>query len=255
MEDQIYTDLYWSTLPLLIIQTMLISTIVVFAFSRKLRLSREEVLSLGDSVPLPSFIREWWFWFNRPILRFFIRNNISANAVTTLSLFLAAISGYLFHLGQIGAAGWMMILSGTCDFIDGKIARATKTETKSGAFYDSTLDRISETFTFLGLISYFRDGWMLWFTLLAYIGSMMVSYTRARSEGLGIPFYKGFMQRPERMVYISVGAIFSPILVFIYYEWLGPVHYLVMFELILIGIMSNVVVLIRTIDIMRKKYK
>lgn len=255
MESQIYQELYWSALPLFFIQTMLIITMVVFAFSKKLRLSKEEVDSLGDSVPLPSFIREWWFWFNRPILHFFIKNNISANAITTLSLFLAACSGYLYHLGEIGAAGWMMILAGTCDFIDGKIARATGTETKSGAFYDSTLDRIAETLTYVGLISYFRESWMLWFTLLAYIGSMMVSYTRARSEALGISIYRGFMQRPERMVYLSVGSIFSPILVFLYYEWLGPYHYIVMAELVFIGVMSSLVVLIRIIEVMRKKYK
>ena len=100
-----------------------------------------------------------------------------------------------------------MGISGIFDLADGLVARIGKKETKFGALLDSSIDRYSELAIFVGLAVLYRGDSGLYAVMLALAGSMMVSYTKARAEGLGIPCNAGMLQRPERMVIVIVGAL------------------------------------------------
>ena len=93
-----------------------------------------------------------------------------------------------------------MLFSGTLDILDGKVARRSNGASPRGAFLDSVVDRYAEFVSYAGLIVFFETGWRVWAVLLAILGGMMVSYTRARAEGLGVRCEIGMLQRPERFV-------------------------------------------------------
>ena len=105
-----------------------------------------------------------------------------------------------------------MLLAGLCDILDGQVAREGRKETKFGALLDSTTDRYSEIFLYFGIGAYLigRDQWVASAILFfALSGSLMVSYVRARAEGLGEDCKVGFMQRPERIVALALGGLYG----------------------------------------------
>jgi CDP-diacylglycerol--glycerol-3-phosphate 3-phosphatidyltransferase len=148
-----------------------------------------------------------------PIGKLLISLKIPPIAITIAGLLVSIFAGYLFHQGFFFSAGIIVILAGICDVLDGKIARETSQMSKYGALMDSTIDRYSEVFMFLGLASFFseRSPYVILLIILAVAGSFMVSYIRARAEGLGIECKIGLMQRPERMTFLAVGSILSSI--------------------------------------------
>jgi len=137
----------------------------------------------------------------------FIKLKISPNAISLTALVAGMGAGLLFFLEKPLSAGLVIILCGIFDIIDGKVAASTKRTSLFGAIFDSTLDRYSEFFIYIGLAAYFRNHWALWVAILAFLGSAMVSYTRARAEGLGIECKIGIMQRAERLVFLCLGSI------------------------------------------------
>ncbi|MBN1223449.1 MAG: CDP-alcohol phosphatidyltransferase family protein [Candidatus Aminicenantes bacterium] len=142
----------------------------------------------------------------------FIKLKFSPNTLTVLALLLGLGSGVFFGMEHpIWAAG-LLILCGIFDILDGMVAVKTMRTTVFGAIFDSTLDRYSEFFVYLGLAYYFRNHWAIWVLFFTFLGSTMVSYTRARAEGLGIECKVGIMQRAERIVLVSLGAIIGPLL-------------------------------------------
>jgi len=183
---------------------------------------------------LPDWIKNLYLRVITPLIDFFIKRRLNPNHFTTIGLLLSVIAAFLFGSGFIRTAGIIMLLSGTFDIIDGKVARATNRVTKFGALYDSTLDRYAEVMIFFGLAYYFVNNhwttgsinfsfinWTIHDINLSLIvtvavcmalgGSVMTSYVRARAEGLGLECKVGVMQRPERIVFIAFGAIFHRI--------------------------------------------
>jgi phosphatidylglycerophosphate synthase len=155
-----------------------------------------------------------------PFVRFLIKLGLTPNAVTTIGLLLnigvaiifiiGAEKGNRGELGYLGWAGGLILFAGLFDMLDGQVARLGKMSSTFGALYDSVLDRYSELVLFLGICYYLISHHYFLsslFAFIAMIGSMMVSYTRARSEGLGIENKGGLMQRPERVILIAVSAI------------------------------------------------
>ena len=128
------------------------------------------------------------------------------------SLFSAAAAGILFALEKTLWAGVFILITGLFDIMDGKVAVRSNSTTLFGAFIDSVLDRYTEFFIYLGLAYYFYGHWALWLILLALLGSMMVSYTRARAEGLGVECTIGLIQRAERMAGLCLASILGAIL-------------------------------------------
>jgi CDP-diacylglycerol--glycerol-3-phosphate 3-phosphatidyltransferase len=194
------------------------------------------VASLKINV-LPNWIRNWYLSLIAPVINLFVRLEVNPNLFTTIGFILTVGAAVLFATGNLVIAGAIVLLAGTFDIIDGKVARATNRVTKFGALYDSTLDRYAEVIMFFGLAFYFVKADMFKTSVavsFALGGSMMVSYVRARAEALGFQCKVGIMQRPERVVYIGFGAIFSFIPI-------GPFeHATLVFAIALIAFFANV---------------
>ena len=160
---------------------------------------------------LGSFVRRWFYWVIRPFEAFFARLLPSPTAFNVLGAALGALSGCLFAFGMTAPAGWCVLACGLADVLDGRIARAHGVASERGAFLDSTLDRFAEVGAFAGLAVLFLD--VPWLTATASLGlggSLLVSYSRARGESLGVVCKKGVMQRAERILLLGLGAVFDP---------------------------------------------
>ena len=155
-----------------------------------------------------------------PVVHGLVKAGVTPNFITTTGLVLnigvavvfivGAEEGNRGDLSYVGWAGALILFAGLFDMLDGQVARIGNISSRFGALYDSVLDRYSELFMFLGICYYLvAHHYFLssLFAFIALIGSMMVSYTRARSEGLGIQNKGGLMQRPERVVLTAVSAI------------------------------------------------
>ncbi len=133
------------------------------------------------------------------------------NVAAALSFVLGARFGTRQDLNYIGWGGFLILLGGLCDLLDGKIARAAGLTTRFGALYDSVLDRYSEVIMFLGMGGYLVAQGYFYESVFCFIalgGSTMVSYIRARAETLHIDSKVGLMQRPERIVWLGFGSMF-----------------------------------------------
>jgi phosphatidylglycerophosphate synthase len=153
------------------------------------------------------FLTQYFLWLLAPIERLFVVRRVSPNVLTAASLLACAAAGVAIALGHLATAAWTYILAGALDILDGRLARATRQSSRAGAFLDSISDRWGELFVFSGFAWFLRDSYWLGAVLLAMAGSMMVSYTRARGEGLGIELDGGFMQRPERIALVAIGTL------------------------------------------------
>lgn len=160
-------------------------------------------------------VRDGFVAVIRPMMDAMVRRRVHPNLITTLGFLVTVGAGIAFFLGHLRTGGALIIVGGICDIFDGYVARGTGLASAFGSFYDSTLDRVSEILVFLGIFSLYSGGhpdmgppWMVYVVALAMAGSLMVSYTRARAEGLGIDCKVGFMQRPERIVLLGLSTMF-----------------------------------------------
>lgn len=241
-----------SLLPLVVINLVMLSTVVIFAFKYKNR-GKSEMSDRANSKWVGSFFYEYWGWFTTPFIDLAVKLKLTPNFFTTLGFLLSCVSGLCFATGHFGLAGWMMVVGGSCDMFDGQVARRTGQTTKSGAFYDSVMDRFGEAVVFFGLAVYFQNSWMFYVVIAGLIGSTMVSYTRAKGDSIGVDCKVGAMQRPERIVYLGVSAIFSPpFRQIVNSTATEPVEYLTIAALIFIAVMTLVTALYRMIYIMHK---
>ncbi|MFA5418111.1 MAG: CDP-alcohol phosphatidyltransferase family protein [Bacteroidales bacterium] len=155
-----------------------------------------------------------------PLIRLLIKTGITPNGITTIGLFITIISAVVLVIGgevgdrndfrYIAWFGAITLFAGIFDMLDGQLARKTNQMSSFGALYDSVLDRYSEMIMFLGICYYLvsQDFFLSSvFAFIAMIGSIMVSYVRARAEALGEDCKVGLMQRPERVLTIGISAI------------------------------------------------
>ena len=164
---------------------------------------------------LSSKVKTWYVNMLGPFVRTSVRFGIHPNALTIFGFGITLVSAYLFGLGAFRWAGLVMFIGGSCDVLDGHLARATGTRSTFGALLDSTLDRYAEIAVFIGIIAFYLFSaadsdlnayWVL-ASVMAISGSLMVSYVRARAEGLGQECTVGLMQRPERIICLGLGAL------------------------------------------------
>jgi CDP-diacylglycerol--glycerol-3-phosphate 3-phosphatidyltransferase len=147
-----------------------------------------------------------------PLALLLIRWHVRPNLITTVGTLVVVGSATAFGLGAARWGGWLLLVAGLFDMVDGRVARQGGTTTTFGAFYDSTLDRVGEAFLFGGIALYFLGGGgpaarvtpAVAATLVALAGSLLVSYTRARAEGLGLSVKVGIAQRAERVLVLGV---------------------------------------------------
>ena len=157
-------------------------------------------------------VRQWSRGILDPIAELLAKTGVSPNVVTFIGFLLMVLVGVVISQGYLLAAGVLLILAAVFDAFDGALARKLDRVTRFGAFFDSTLDRFSEAAVFLGILIYYQKQGASTEVILAYlaiIGSLMVSYTRARGEGLGISIRGGLLSRLERMVIVMIGLILS----------------------------------------------
>ncbi len=146
------------------------------------------------------------------VVRAFAASRINPNVLTFIGFSVNVLAAYLFAYGYFRWAGATIILAGLFDMTDGRVARVTNRVTPFGGFFDSVMDRYSDLVLLIGLLVFYGRVNRFWYVSLvavAMIGSVMTSYTRARAENL-IPSCKvGFLERPERVVLIIIGALFD----------------------------------------------
>jgi CDP-diacylglycerol--glycerol-3-phosphate 3-phosphatidyltransferase len=159
-------------------------------------------------------VRDGFIGLITPLLDSLIRSRVHPNLITTFGFLVTVSAGVGFFLGHVRIGGALILFGGLFDVLDGRVARGTGLASTFGSFYDSTLDRISEIVVFLGIFSLYGGGhpdfpqpWMVYTVALALAGSLMVSYTRARAEALGLDCKVGIMQRPERVVLLGAAAL------------------------------------------------
>jgi phosphatidylglycerophosphate synthase len=227
--------------PSLALFTYFFSGVAVYAIVRRGIPADREISARPPSVFLGSFLAQYYAWVLGPFERALVRLRLSPDALTWIGLGMSGLAGVAFALGAFSTGGWLYLGTGTLDILDGRIARRTGRTSRGGALFDSVVDRYAEYFVFAGLLIYYRDrlGLMLT-TLLALLGSFMVSYVRARGAGLGVDAKTGSMQRPERILYLGVSAAASPVIVAVVSPGdPHPPHHLTAAVLALLAVTAN----------------
>lgn len=201
---------------------------------------------LGGRVPLKARLQRGARAALGPLVALLVRLDVRPDHVTVAGFVLSLVSGFAFFAGHPGSGAVVLLLAGLCDVLDGELARSTGVVSRFGAFFDSTLDRFSEGVVLWGVAGFYVTNLMgswkklaalveqvalgevdptlamvimrglvepvTWVgvtmvSVLALIGSFMVSYTRARAEGLGLDCKVGWLERPERMALLIVGGL------------------------------------------------
>ena len=194
----------------------------------------------GPGAPLlGARLRLWYRGLMRPLEEHLVAMRVHPDALTWGQLGVSVLAGLAFARGAVFLAGWLVILAGTLDILDGGVARLSGISGPRGAMVDSLVDRYAEFATFVGLGAFFRDGPMLLVVAVACFGSLMVSYTRARAEGLGLEMSLGSAQRPERYVLLGFGAWISGLVAHLLCPLLGrPTHAVLVATLALLAALS-----------------
>lgn len=150
----------------------------------------------------------------RPVVDLLLRTGVRPNTITTIGTLLVLLSALGYGLGWIRVGGALLLLSGVVDTLDGQVARRSGQVTRFGAFYDSTLDRVGDGATFIGIATFllladdvaWRIGAVV-VCMVAILASLLVSYARARAEGLGLDCKVGIAQRAERIFGLGVASV------------------------------------------------
>jgi CDP-diacylglycerol--glycerol-3-phosphate 3-phosphatidyltransferase len=149
-----------------------------------------------------------------PLVARLIQSGVRPNTITTIGTGLVLLSALVFGLGHVRIGGLLLLLSGVTDTLDGQVARGGAMVTKFGAFYDSTLDRVGDGATFIGIGAFFLTAPDVAYRIpavvacmVAILSSLLVSYARARAEGLGIDCKVGIAQRAERILLVGVCSL------------------------------------------------
>ncbi len=190
----------------------LLTFVLLVATRSAARFHIQGAATAGSSALLGARIRAWYVSFLDPIEERCVQLGVTPSFLSFTQLALSAVVALLFATGMLFTGGWLLLVTGSLDIVDGRLARRTDSASPRGAFLDSVIDRYADSFGYIGLAVYFRDSALLWIALFALVGSLLVSYTRARAEGLGQSCKVGLLQRPERYVLLGFGCMLSVLL-------------------------------------------
>ena len=175
---------------------------------------------------------------------------VTPNTLTVIGLMLSILTAVIIAQGLFLAGGLLVLFAGIFDMFDGAMARVRNASTTFGAFFDSTLDRYSESIILFGLLFFavqkpviqdrfwpfqYEQSWMIILVFIAAVGSFMVSYAKARAEGLGLECKTGLLARPERVIILAIGLL------------IGAVFW----ALLILAIFSNVTAIERIVHVWR----
>ena len=210
-------------------------------------------ISKGDSsaAKLQVFRKAIASYITKPIVFLLAKTSITPNMVTWFGFILILIASVLAGTGRPFAAGWVVLVSGFFDIIDGALARETDQVTRFGGVLDSSLDRISEAAILLGIMAYYLFGyisvsyfqWIILLIGITVVGSFLVSYVRARAEGLDIDCQVGIFTRTERVIILALGLLLSSL------------PYILVASLIIIAILSLVTAVQRLLFVYQQTKK
>jgi CDP-diacylglycerol--glycerol-3-phosphate 3-phosphatidyltransferase len=165
-------------------------------------------------VQLTAAVQQGYKATTKPLTNWLIRARVTPNAITTVAALVVVVSAIAFGVGWVRLGGGLLLLSGVMDTLDGDVARAAGQATKFGAFYDSTLDRLGDGVTFIGIATFLLTTTDIRFPvvgavlcMVAVLASLLVSYARARAEGLGLECKVGVVQRAERILLIGIPSL------------------------------------------------
>jgi len=185
-----------------------------------------------------------------PVARSLGQRGVKPNAITTVGTLVLLASGAAFAAASVKLGGLLLLLSGVCDMLDGKVARGNGLVTTFGAFYDSTLDRIGEAVLLLGIAWFFVAGgvpeslapFAMAVTFVAAGAGLIVSYARARAEGLGLDCKVGIAQRAERILGLGAPSLFFGA---------GPNGYLLLTLVSILAVLTVITVVQRIVYVYR----
>lgn len=232
-----------SLVPLVAVTALFLAGLFAFSVRTALygRPHTERVAKQGGSVLLGEWFMEYGLWMFRPVTKLCIRLRIHPDVLSWSSLVLHLVAAAAIALGMFGLGGWILIFGSACDALDGAVARARGLCSDAGEVLDAAVDRVAEMAVFFGFAWYFRtDALGFFLTAAACIGAVMVSYARAKGEAMGIDAKMGLMQRHERATYLSVGALASSVVAWIWEPGvLHPRHYVVLAAMGIVALFAN----------------
>lgn len=199
----------------------------------------ERVEKQGSSALVSKSFMEMGYWLFIPVADFFIRRQITPNQISLISLGFGFLAGLTVAFGLFGIAATFFLLSTMLDVVDGRVARETNNMNPTGIILDSSIDRYVDFFFLAGLVFLYRDSNLLMFiTLMALLGSFMVSYSTAKAEAMQVTPPRGSMKRSDRLIYLIFGACFSSLSVAFFAADNG-VGYPMVLVLCIIAILAN----------------
>jgi CDP-diacylglycerol--glycerol-3-phosphate 3-phosphatidyltransferase len=147
-----------------------------------------------------------------PVARVLLRAQVRPNHLTVVGLGVSIVAAGAIAQGRLRVAAVLLAVAGLCDFFDGALARLANCVSAFGAFLDSVVDRYSDLMVLLGVVLYYEqlaDTSGVCLTLVTLVGTIMVSYTKARAQSIGVACEIGLMERPERLIVLIAGAAFN----------------------------------------------
>lgn len=221
----------------------------IFWFARR----RPDTSQVRSSALLGPTIRAWHFENLRPFEDACVHWQVPAAWLSWAQLAVGVVVGITYADGLIFDSGFLLILAGTLDVVDGRVARRTNSGSARGAFIDSVIDRYTDTIAYLGIAVFYRNSWVLWAAMWALVGGVITSYTRARAEGLGATCHVGLLQRPERYVILGLGSIFGSLIEHIWGHPAGYQPYVLLVIVVsILAVLSNLTAIQRVVHVMRQ---
>lgn len=204
------------------------------------------VANLGNA-GMSQFFLEYFYWLQKPVGPLAVKLRIHPDVLSWSSLVLQLAAAWAIATNAIALGGWLLFFGAACDSLDGTVARARNMASDAGEVLDAIIDRWGEMATCFGFAFYYRS-WTPGFVLSVWAcaASVMVSYTRAKGDTLGLKASQGFMNRHERAAYTITALVFSAFLGIWKPEWDTPHHWLVVLALALISLFGTLTAIRRT---------
>jgi CDP-diacylglycerol---glycerol-3-phosphate 3-phosphatidyltransferase len=235
-------DLIYTLVLIAIVTLVAIAYGVRLAIKGRARFDRVD--RQGGSPLLGKGVMEMAYWCMQPVARLLVFFHITPNKLSWASLVFGALAGACLAVGHFGFGAAFATISALLDSLDGMVARLTGVASDAGEVLDAAVDRYVEFFFLGGLVIYYREIPVFQLlALLAMIGSFMVSYSTAKAEALQIDPPKSAMRRPERAVYLTLGAALCPVTIpwfEVYREFSIPIGHPMIMALCLVAVIANV---------------
>src|SRR5215510_5482259 len=231
--------------PIVGLALLFVLGLPIFAlqYNRRGRPRTDRIERAGGSILLSRWFMEYGYWLMRVPARTLVALGVSPDMVTLLGLATISLGSAAVGFGHFGLGGWLMLLGAMLDAIDGMVARESGRSSDAGEFLDAIVDRYAEIASYIGLCYYYNDRPFAMAAVLgALLGSLMLSYGRAKAESLGVhDAPSGLMRRHERALYLGLGIALAPVVSYFLEPGAEhPAYHLAIVACALVGVLANV---------------